>query len=219
MLGEDETRARALYDLVAADYARAVPDLGAETAQDRALIDELARRTGPGVLLDVGCGTGRVAAHLAGLGVAVVGADLSGGMLAIARRLHPRLPLVQGSLARLPFADGGASGLLSWYSVIHTAPDDLPPVVAELARVVAVGAPLLVAFQCGRGERVDRANAFGHQVERTNYRHGVDHVAALLGENGVCVVDTVVRPPAAEHEPTDQAFLLGVREVPGSGGR
>ena len=212
MLSEDEVTARAAYDLMAGRYAEAFPDLAAEAPADRELLDELAaavRPTGP--LLDAGCGTGRVAAYLRRRGVAVVGLDLSAGMLAEARRRDPGQPVVRSRLRQLPVRDGAAGGVLAWYSVIHTAPGDLPAVVAELARVLAPGAPALVGFQCGEGERVERTEAFGQPVRRTNYRHRVELVAGLLEGHGVALTRSVVREPWAEHETAPQAFLLGVR--------
>src|SRR2546423_1219510 len=57
-------------------------------------------------VLDLGCGTGRLGEHLAARN-AVVGVDLSGEMLAAARRrLGDRIALVQASAMHLPFADG-----------------------------------------------------------------------------------------------------------------
>lgn len=216
MLSDDEATARSAYDQLASAYAEAFPDLGAEAPADRALIDELAQQVrGSGPVLDVGCGTGRVAAHLRGLGLPVVGMDLSAGMLTEARRRHPGLPLISGSLLRLPFGDGSASGVLAWYSVIHTSPADLPLAIAELARVAGAGAPVLLGFQRGQGERVNRTTAFDQQVRRTNYRHRVELVEELLDRYDVQVSTSVVREPVAAHEPTQQAFVLGIRRARG----
>ncbi|MFI9526595.1 class I SAM-dependent methyltransferase [Micromonospora rosaria] len=49
-------------------------------------------------LLDVGCGTGRDAGYLAGLGWAVTGLDISPRMLAYARQRHPDVRFVEADL-------------------------------------------------------------------------------------------------------------------------
>lgn len=217
MLSEDELVTRRAYDGLASDYAEAFPDLSAETPGDRSLIRDFAARVNePGPVLDVGCGTGRVAAHLRTLGLAPVGVDISSGMLAQARQLHPGLSVVLGSLTRLPFGEATASGVLAWYSLIHTAPHDLPSAVAELSRVLKLGGPALVAFQCGKGERLERTSAFAHPVRRINYRHEVAFVADVLAQHDLRVAECVVRDPAGSHEATPQAFLLGVRESAGT---
>ncbi len=59
--------------------------------EDLPLYEALAEDYGMPIL-DVGCGTGRVNLHLAGLGYATVGVDISAPMLAIARRKVQQLP-------------------------------------------------------------------------------------------------------------------------------
>lgn len=220
MPSDDELVTRAAYDLVAQDYAATFPDLSAETPADRALLGSFAEsveRTAR--VLDVGCGTGRVAAHLSALGLRPIGVDLSPGMLAQGRALHPDVPVVVGALSRLPFATASVSGALAWYSLIHTAPADLSAAVAEVARVLAVGAPFLVAFQAGAGERVERTEAFGLAVRRINYRHDVEVVVEVLAAHGLEVGERVVREPAGPYETTPQAFVLGLRAQPQSAAR
>ncbi|MEU6073872.1 class I SAM-dependent methyltransferase [Micromonospora sp. NPDC047074] len=51
-------------------------------------------------LLDVGCGTGRDAGHLAGLGWSVTGIDVSDRMLAYARERHPAVRFVAADMRR-----------------------------------------------------------------------------------------------------------------------
>ncbi len=86
--------ARDSYDAVAVDYARLLSGLSVETALDVAVIDEFVGRSlalGVGPVADVGCGPGRVTAHLHARGVNVFGIDLSAGMIRVARREHPNL--------------------------------------------------------------------------------------------------------------------------------
>ncbi len=59
---------------------------------------------GLGPVGDLGCGTGRVTAHLRGLGADVFGVDLSPGMIAVAREAYPGLRFDVGSMAALDLA-------------------------------------------------------------------------------------------------------------------
>src|SRR6185295_16499894 len=64
-----------------------------------------------GAILELGCGTGRVALPLARRGARVVGIDRSASMLARANarlkrtRLRSRLRLIRGDIRHLPFPD------------------------------------------------------------------------------------------------------------------
>ncbi|MDP9343751.1 MAG: ubiquinone/menaquinone biosynthesis methyltransferase [Actinomycetota bacterium] len=92
------------------------------------------------IVLDLGCGTGRLGELLAGR-CRVVGVDVSAGMLAEAsRRLGPRVRLVRGSMFHLPFAGESLEGAVSGFVLRNL--DDLPAAFAELARVLRPGAPV-----------------------------------------------------------------------------
>jgi ubiquinone/menaquinone biosynthesis C-methylase UbiE len=104
---------------------------------------ELGRLGGGARVLDVGCGTGRVAAALAERGAKVWGVDPSAEMLEVARsRVPPSVGLKQARAEALPFRDAWFDGAVCMLSV-HLI--DRPPAFAELARVLAPGARLVVA--------------------------------------------------------------------------
>ncbi|WP_091106962.1 class I SAM-dependent DNA methyltransferase [Geodermatophilus dictyosporus] len=207
-------RTRTAYDTVAPDYADLLRDELDRRPLDRALLGVLAEdvhRRGGGPVGDLGCGPGRVAAHLHRLGVDVVGVDLSPAMLRVARRDHPRLPLAVGALAALPLADRVLAGALAWYSLIHTPPALLPGLCAELRRVLADGAPLLLAFQAGDGGEQHLARAYGHDVDLPVFRHDPDVVVGCLARAGLAVRSTTVRAPELP-ECTAQVYVTAVRE-------
>lgn len=97
-------------------------------------------------MVDVGTGTGRMAALLGGRADAVVALDRSTAMLRLARaNLAATLPdagFVQGDFNALPFADDSID-LLVYHQVLHYAqqPDR---VLAEAARVLTPGGDILV---------------------------------------------------------------------------
>jgi ubiquinone/menaquinone biosynthesis C-methylase UbiE len=143
-----------------------------ENPIDRALLAafvEMVHDHSGGPVADLGCGPGRVAAFLASGGIEVVGIDVSREMLTAASTAHPGLPLAQATLAALPFRDGSLRAAVSWYSIIHTPPELLDRVWAELGRVVAKTGHLLIAFQAGEARRCTetRSSAGQHRSSVT----------------------------------------------------
>jgi demethylmenaquinone methyltransferase / 2-methoxy-6-polyprenyl-1,4-benzoquinol methylase len=101
-----------------------------------------------GRFLDVGTGTGRMAAAIqarsAGMptAVGVVGCDLNRSMLLQARRRCPSLPLVTADAMRLPFADGAFDGAALAFALADMPDPDR--CLRECARTVRPGGACVV---------------------------------------------------------------------------
>jgi SAM-dependent methyltransferase len=133
-------RLAARYDGLAEWYDRVVRRLQVTTTAT----GTLARLLGPGAgrCLDLGCGSGVAVPALAGLGWRMVGVDLSGDQLRVARQ-HAALgvALVQADAAALPFDDGSFQAVVSLLT--HTDLDDPEGAFAEAARVLQPGGRLI----------------------------------------------------------------------------
>jgi len=204
------------YDAVAEDYAVLLRDELGGKPLDRAMLAsfaELVQAAGGGRVADIGCGPGRITAHLhdLGLGLDVFGVDLSPAMVVVARRTYPHLRFEVGSMSELPFDDGALAGAVAWYSIIHFPPERLPGVLAELLRVVRPGGWLLLAFQAG-DERVHLSQAYGHDISLDAYRLPPDGIAGLVEGAGATLDARLVRA-AGPREKTPQAFLLARKAV------
>ncbi len=105
----------------------------------------------PDLVLDAGCGTGRVAIELARRGVDVVGVDLDAGMLEQARHKAPELEWVDGDLATLDLGRQFDVVVLAGNVMIFVAPGTEAGVVANMARHVAPGGALVAGFQLRLG--------------------------------------------------------------------
>ena len=94
-------------------------------------------------MLEVGCGTGRLAAALSDRAAAKVWAvDPSAEMLAVARKQAPRVAFRQAAVERLPFK-GSAFERAVARLVVHVL--DRPRAFAELRRVLRPDGRLVVA--------------------------------------------------------------------------
>ncbi|WP_406507706.1 class I SAM-dependent DNA methyltransferase [Streptomyces sp. NBC_00212] len=181
---------RTSYDTVAASYADQLRDLLDETPYERsvlALFSELVRATGGGPVADVGCGPGRITAHLRGLGMDAFGIDLSPAMVETARREHPGLRFEVGSMTDLELADASVAGLVAWYSLIHIPDEEVGPVLAHFQRVVRPGGLVLLSFHVGDESRLKTQGYGGHAMKVHVHRRQPAQVSAWLDGAGFTV--------------------------------
>jgi ubiquinone/menaquinone biosynthesis C-methylase UbiE len=156
-----------------------------------------------GPLLEVGVGTGAVAAGLTELGRTVVGVDLSRPMLAVARGRLPGRVAAADAL-RLPVRAGSVAGVLLIH-VLHLVAE-IPATLAEAARVLRPGGTLAAsAFPAGPVEGdvfavLDRMHERLGVLRRDDHPQAVLALAEAAGFELVARVDEPGRPvsPGAE---------------------
>ncbi|HXQ62372.1 MAG TPA: methyltransferase domain-containing protein [Acidimicrobiales bacterium] len=109
-----------------------------------------AGRVPPGVVrIDLGCGAGRYTTEL---GRPVIGLDASRTMLALCRATAPAAALVQGDLEALPFGPRCLGGGWANMSYLHMPRVRLPLALADLHRVLVVGAAVDIQGLAGSYE-------------------------------------------------------------------
>ncbi len=156
-----------------------------------------------GRALDACCGTGDLTLALARAwpGAAVVGLDLTGGMLEVARRKAERDPSVaarvsflRGDLLDLPFADGEFAAVTVGWGVRNVP--DVPCAFAEMRRVTRSGGRVVCLESTTAPPGVERAFQdlwMGHVVPRLG---GV--VAGDARAYSYLPASVAAFPPAAE---------------------
>lgn len=177
----------AAYNARAAEYIAVAGRIEQMDAADRSLIADWRDAT-EGRLLDAGCGPGLWTGFLHDGDRDVVGIDISEEFLASARRTHPHLTFRSASFRALPVEDASLGGILAWYSLIHTPPDELPAVLAEFARALSPGGSLLIGFFDGPPRE-----PFPHAVTE-GYFWSVEALGELLASAGFTVTATDRRP-------------------------
>lgn len=209
-----DERTRAAYDTVAAAYDAALRDELDQKPLDRGLLAAVAELAGAGRLLDLGCGPGHVTAYLARHHRDVLGIDLSPEMVAIARRRHPELSFEVGSMLGLELDGGAVAGIVALYSVIHLDAAERAAALGEMARVLAPGGWLLLAFHIESedhppGDVAHLTSWFGHDVDIEGRFIHPDVVRAEILSSGLEVTAEMVRAPGPGGEyPSRRCYLL-----------
>ncbi len=132
-------------------------------------------------------------------------------MLAEARRLHPDIEFRQGDMLALDVEEGAYLGVVSFYAIVHLAPESLAAAFREMRRVLRPGGKALLAFHVGE-EIVRPGELWGIPVSLDWVFFRTDQVVAALGAAGLTVLEAVERAPyeGVEH-PSRRAYVIASR--------
>jgi 2-polyprenyl-3-methyl-5-hydroxy-6-metoxy-1,4-benzoquinol methylase len=139
-------------------YQRQFDDLAAGGASVHGEVDFL-MTLAPKSVLDVGCGTGRVAIELARRGVRVAGVEMLDSMLVTARSLAPELEWIEHEMSTLDLGRTFDVVAMAGNVPLFTPEGTHAALVAGCARHVSPGGALVSGFQLNRGYDVDEYDA------------------------------------------------------------
>ncbi len=184
-------------------YEARFPDPGRLAAR---WTEDCLRRHGAGPrVLDMGCGTGRDAAHLHAAGREVTGADLSEAMLAHARARHPGPVYVRADLRGFDLGGGVFDAVVCLDSALlycHTNAQ-LDAFLASCRRALVPGGLLVAemrngAYLLGRADLLDtpavHSVTWQGTVHRSRTTLTVDRTAQLLRRTRVWTTDGASEP-------------------------
>lgn len=157
------------YDLWAGTYDRTPnPVVAMDSRHTLNLLDPK-----PGQrILDAGCGTGRNLAQISAAGADPYGLDFSLGMLRVARKNVPSVPVVQADLqAELPFRTAQFSAALC--ALIGEHLERLAFTLAQLRKALRPGGWLV--FSVYHPDLAEAGKEANFQLGQTEYRLGAIH--------------------------------------------
>lgn len=204
---------RRSYDAVAERYAREIGDELDGKPLDRALLAAFTELAQGGPILDIGCGPGHATAYLADRSTHVMGADLSPGMCAVARR-DTGLPYAAADMTSLPVRSHTMSGILCLYAVIHLDENERAAAYAEFARALRPGGHALIAFHTNDtetepGQAKHLTEWWDRPVDLTFRFLDPSAETAALAQAGLTLTARLDRSPipSTEH-PSHRSYLL-----------
>ncbi len=193
-------------------YAERFADELAGKPLDRWLLERVAELAGGGPIADVGCGPGHTTAHLASVGVDVIGFDLSPEMVDEARLRFPEIGFEVGDLRTLlrPPAAPGWRAVVAWYALGHLSGSELPTAVAALVRVLVPGGWLALALHVG-DEVWHIDELCGEPVDLDVVGHDPTEVLAAVTAAGLGDVEWYLRGPYPAEATTERLYVLARR--------
>ena len=187
---------RTSYSDRATEYIAALGSIEHAAAPDLALVERWARNI-KGPVLDVGCGPGQWTHYLVGLGIDTEGVDPVSEFIENARETYPGVRYRIGKAESLGVDDASLGGILAWYSLIHTAPEQISTTLTEFARGIHPGGGLALGFFTG-----PKLEPFEHAIT-TAYYWPIDLLTAKVEAAGFTVThiethtDRTTRPHGA----------------------
>jgi SAM-dependent methyltransferase len=164
---------REAYGQRAEEYASLLGSMDATHELDRQLVSRWAGGVS-GRIIDAGCGPGQWTDFLRSQGCDVEGIDLVPTFVELAKSRFPGVPFRVAALDRLGVPDCSVAGILAWYSIIHTAPQDVSGILGEFARCIVGGGSLLLGMFEGA-----RIEPFPHAVT-TAYFWSIEEISQSL---------------------------------------
>jgi SAM-dependent methyltransferase len=172
------------YDLIAEWYAsERVDQTGVPEATT--LASSIPRGS---LVLDMGCGNGLpITRALLSSGHRVIGLDSSSAMLAHFRHNCPEAFAVRGVIQSCPFADCMFDAAVAWGVMFHLNPEDARGAIANVSRIVKVGAPFL--FTSGDADGFDGKDGEMNGVTFRYFSYTVHGYRRILADHGFTLVD------------------------------
>lgn len=207
----DVRSVRHAYETIADTYEQSFADDLEKSSFDRRVLDDAFASVPTGSLvLDVGCGPAQVAGRLRKAGFLPIGFDLTWGMLAIARRRHPGVPLVCGDFLNLPLGADSIGGAVAWFALHNLPRELLPPALNGIRRVLRLGSPFVIATHAGRGEEFVEHEWEGSSEAVVLTYYEVDELETMLDGAQLQLREVRQRAPLAHEHPVTKLFLSSV---------
>lgn len=108
--------------------------------QERILLDRICVKRPGQLILEIGCGTGRLT------GMADIGIDVSKEMIGVARQKHPHKTIFQADAAHTPFDKESFDIVFGFHLLMHLDQQKITELFCEAWRILKPGGRLIVDF-------------------------------------------------------------------------
>lgn len=136
-------------------------------------------------VLDLGCGPGYESGRLHALGATVIGIDLSGKSIEIAKARNPECVFYKMDFYEIDPSIGHFHGIFASGSLIHAPPEKLPMVLSRIGMLLYADGIFAALIRDGNGEIVRQQEINGNQLEWIAYRYTREAFTASCTDAGM----------------------------------
>ncbi len=164
------------FDRIKKNLAKTYDELAVYWGNDVSLHDwgdeelrrfaDLVKKNGGKEVLELGCGSGVQSKQLLGLGLEVVGIDISPNMVLEARKRAPKANFMVGDIANITFRDSSFNGIYARASLLHIPKDLIPKVFESINKMLKDGGIFYLAVKEGKGEGEVEDSRHGINIKR-----------------------------------------------------
>ncbi len=139
-----------------------------------------------GKVIEFGCGGGRDAKPLSGLGYKYLGTDVSKGFLKEAKKNNPKLKFIYKSLYKLDFKQNEFDGFWASAVFLHIPKDRMDLVLKNITKIIRPDGIGFISVKEGKGELLESDDVEG--LERLWSYYTLEGFGGLLGRNNFKVL-------------------------------
>ncbi len=160
------------YNNTAVKYHEHFKDEIEQKEYDRLLLDKYSNMLlKDSLICDAGCGpSGHIGKYLHEKGHNVFGIDISQKCIDIARSYNPDIEYCVMDIMNTDFEKDHFTGIISFYSIIHTPKEYVNKIFSEFNRILKIGGKLLVVVKKGTGEGIIKDEWYeGNKIYFTHF--------------------------------------------------
>ncbi len=153
-----------------------------------------------GKILDVGCGVGVDAGYMALKGFEVVGVDLSGGMLKLARQKFPQINFQLEDIRKFDLIPDLFDGVLASCSLNYIPKKDIPRLIKKFYQTLKTNGLIYIALQAGKSEEIFINEPLKPDEKLFLNIISLDEIKNLLINAGFYIIKKYEREPKSKEE-------------------
>jgi ubiquinone/menaquinone biosynthesis C-methylase UbiE len=168
-----------------------------------------------GMILDLGCGSGRDSAYFVASGFPVIGIDLSEELLKLAKKNVPQATFFIQDFRKLTFPVDSFDGVWACASLLHLKHQDIPAVFLRIYRVLKPHGIFFLFLKEGVGEEEKNVSSVPYKKRFFSF-YKSDELRRYLEKAGFSVLDiyTVQDSKSVPHEPPEIWISCFARKAP-----